>query len=123
MNHLNVLTLEGNLTANPELRYTPSGTPVCNFRMASNETRGTGENRKQSTVFIDVAIFGKQAENCGQYLAKGRAVIVVGKLQQQNWETDQGEKRSKLEIIAHNVLFRGPHEQAQDEADQDEDPS
>lgn len=94
----------GNLTKDPELRYTPQGTPVANFRVAVTTKHKSGDGYKDQTLFIDVVVFGKQAENCSQYLAKGRRVLVEGRLQERRWESE-GQQRSKMEIIADTVRF------------------
>jgi len=101
----NKVILIGNLTKDPEVRYTPSGTPVANFRLAVNHKYKQGEDLKEEVCFIDIVVFGKQAENCGQYLNKGQSVIVDGRLQERRWETDDGQKRSKHEVIAQTVRF------------------
>ncbi|HEY5595252.1 MAG TPA: single-stranded DNA-binding protein [Nitrospiria bacterium] len=101
----NKVILIGNLTKDPEIRYTPSGTPVANFRLAVNHKYKQGEDLKEEVCFIDVVVFGKQAENCGQYLNKGQSVIVDGRLQERRWETEDGQKRSKHEVVAQAVRF------------------
>jgi len=101
----NKVILIGNLTKDPEVRYTPSGTPVANFRLAVNHKYKQGEDLKEEVCFIDIVVFGKQAENCGQYLNKGQSVIVDGRLQERRWETEDGQKRSKHEVVAQAVRF------------------
>jgi len=101
----NKVILIGNLTKDPEIRYTPSGTPVANFRLAVNHKYKQGEGLKEDVCYIDVVVFGKQAENCGQYLNKGQSVIVDGRLQERRWETEDGQKRSKHEVVAQAVRF------------------
>ncbi len=105
MTSFNKVILIGNLTKDPEVRYTPSGTPAANFRLAVNHRYKSGEELKEDVCFIDVVVFGKQAENCGQYLSKGQSVIVDGRLQERRWETDDGQKRSRHEIVAQSVRF------------------
>jgi single-strand DNA-binding protein len=95
----------GNLTRNPELRYTPSGTPVANFGLAVSRRFKQGEDLKEEVCFIDIVVFGRQAEHCGQYLSKGNGVIIEGRLQHRRWETEDGQKRSKHEVVAQNVTF------------------
>jgi len=97
--------LIGNLTKNPELRYTPSGTPVTNFGLAVNRRYRQADDLKEEVCYIDIVVFGKQAEHCGQYLSKGNGVIVDGRLQQRRWETEDGQKRSKHEVVAQTVTF------------------
>jgi single-strand DNA-binding protein len=95
----------GNLTRDPELRYTPSGTPVATLGLASNRRyKDQNEQEQEETLFIDVVVWSKAAENCAQYLKKGRLVLVSGRLVYRTWETE-GQKRSKHEIIAERVQF------------------
>ncbi|MGQ0809687.1 MAG: single-stranded DNA-binding protein [Nitrospiraceae bacterium] len=101
----NKVILIGNLTRNPELRYTPSGTPVASFGLAVNRKFRQAEELKEEVCFVDIVVFGKQAEHCGQYLSKGNGVIIDGRLQQRRWETEDGQKRSKHEVVAQNVTF------------------
>lgn len=105
MTGFNKVILIGNLTKNPELRYTPSGTPVASFGLAVNRKFRQGEELKEEVCFVDIVVFGKTAEHCGQYLSKGSGVIVDGRLQQRRWETEDGQKRSKHEIVAQTVNF------------------
>lgn len=98
----------GNLTRDPEVRYTPSGAPVCNFDLAMNRSYTTqGGEKKDEVCFMTVTVWGKQAEACGQYLTKGRQALVEGHLQQRSWETPEGQKRNKIEIVAEKVQFVG----------------
>ncbi len=101
----NKIILIGNLTRDPELRYTPQGTSVCNFGIAVNRKYRQAEEMKEEVTFINVVVFGKQADTCGQYLNKGSAVLVEGRLQERRWETEEGQKRSKHEVVAQNVRF------------------
>lgn len=101
----NKIILIGNLTKDPEVRYTPQGTSVCNFRLAVNHRYKQGEETKEETMFIDVVVFGKQADSCGRYLSKGRSALIEGRLQERRWETEEGQKRSKYEVIAQSVRF------------------
>jgi single-strand DNA-binding protein len=107
--NINRVVLVGNLTRDPELRHTTSGTAVCNLRIAVNSRRkdgATGEWTDKPNYF-DVAVFGNQAESCSQYLAKGRPVGIDGRLDWQEWEAQDGTKRQKVEIIAESVQFLG----------------
>lgn len=97
----------GNLTRDPELRYTPKGTAVANLGLAVNRRFKVDDQWKEEADFFDIVVFGKQAENCGEYLSKGRPVMIEGRLQQSRWETDDGQKRSKVEVVANNVQFLG----------------
>jgi len=101
----NKVILIGNLTRNPELRYTPSGTPVANFGLAVNRRFKQADDQKEEVCYIDIVVFGKQAEHCGQYLGKGDGAIIDGRLQQRRWETDDGQRRSKHEVVAQSVTF------------------
>lgn len=105
MTGYNKVIFIGNLTKSPEIRYTPSGTPVTSFGLAVNRRFRQGEDLKEEVCFIDIVVFGKQAEHCGQYLSKGSGVIVDGRLQQRRWETEDGQKRSKHEVVAQSVTF------------------
>ncbi len=101
----NKVILIGNLTRDPELRYTPSGTPVVNFSLAVNRRYRQGDESKEEVCYVDIVAFGRQAEHCGQYLSKGDGAIIDGRLQQRRWETDDGQKRSKHEVVAQTVTF------------------
>jgi len=98
----------GNLTRDPEIRYTAGGASVGNLGLAVNRNyvSKTGE-KKEETCFVRVVVWGKQAEACGQYLTKGSAIFVEGRLQSRSWETDDGQKRSTIEVVAMNVQFMG----------------
>ncbi|OHE59172.1 MAG: single-stranded DNA-binding protein [Thermodesulfovibrio sp. RBG_19FT_COMBO_42_12] len=100
----NKIILIGNLTKDPELRYTPQGTPVASFRLAVNYRYKQSDEMKQETMFIDNVIFGKQAESCSKYLNKGSSVLVEGRLQERRWESN-GQQRSKFEVVAQSVRF------------------
>jgi single-strand DNA-binding protein len=116
MSSFNRVILMGNLTRDPEIRYTPNGTAVAALGLAVNRRYKQGEELKEEVSFIDIVVFGKQAEHCGQYLAKGRGVLVEGRLQQRRWETEDGQKRSKIEVVALNVQFMPRSERGQAEA-------
>jgi len=105
MANLNRVILLGNLTRDPEVRYTPSGTPVARLGLAVNNRVKQGDEWKDDPCFIDVVVFGKQAESCGEYLNKGRPVLVEGRLQYRTWESPEGQKRSKHEVLAERVQF------------------
>jgi single-strand DNA-binding protein len=108
MASLNKVLLIGNLTKDPELRYTPNGTAVANLRLAVNRRfkDRTGE-LKEDTCFITVTAWDKQAEICNQYLQKGRPVFVEGILQSRSWETPDGQKRSMIDVRAERIQFLG----------------
>lgn len=101
----NKVIMAGNLTKDPEIRYIPSGTPVANFRIAVNHRYKQGDELKDDVTYIDIVVFGKQAESCGQYLNKGDGVLVEGRLQERRWESEDGQKRSKYEVVAQNIRF------------------
>ncbi len=101
----NQVILLGNLTRNPELRYTPSGTPVSSFGLASSRRFKQGDDLKEEVCFVDIVVFGKQAEHAAQYLSKGSKALVNGRLQQRRWETEDGQKRSKHEVVAQSIVF------------------
>jgi single-strand DNA-binding protein len=100
----NRIILIGNLTKDPDVRYTPGGTPVTTLSVAVNSRYKQGDDAKEEVLFIDAVVFGKQAESCGQYLSKGNPVLVEGRLRERKWEYE-GQKKSKFEVIASNVRF------------------
>lgn len=108
MASFNKVILLGNLTRDPELRHTPAGMAVCSFDLAVNRsfTTKTGE-RKEEACFITVVVWDKQAQTCAEYLSKGRQALVEGRLQQRSWETPDGQKRTKYEVVAERVQFVG----------------
>ena len=112
---VNKVILVGNLGQDPELRYTPSGQPVCSMRIATRE-RWTGRDGQQAerTEWHTVVVWGKQAESCARYLSKGRQVYVEGRLQTRSWEGKDGVKRYRTEVVANQVVFLqgGPRSEA-----------
>ncbi|MFC1698801.1 single-stranded DNA-binding protein [Candidatus Omnitrophota bacterium] len=115
MANLNRVFLMGNLTRDPELRYTPSGTAVTNLRIAVNRRYKTQSGEvKEETAFITVVAWGKQAETCTQFLSKGRPIFVEGRLQMRSWENPNGEKRNILEVRASRVQFLGRPQAVED---------
>ena len=108
MASINRVVLVGNLTKDPELRHTPSGTAVCNLRLAVNTRRKdeTGQWVDKPNYF-DITVWGNQGERCAQYLAKGRPVGVDGRLEWREWETPEGNKRQAVEVVADSVQFLG----------------
>ncbi|MDY7018762.1 MAG: single-stranded DNA-binding protein [Chloroflexota bacterium] len=106
MASLSKVTLIGNLGSDPEMRFTADGKPVTSFRMATSRryTTSTGET-KEETDWFRVTVWGKQAEQCNQFLAKGRQVYVEGRLHARNWEGQDGQTRTSLEVTANQVLF------------------
>jgi single-strand DNA-binding protein len=108
MANINRVVLVGNLTKDPELRHTPSGTAVCKLRVAVNTRQKdqTGQWTDKPNYF-DVTVWGNQGESCAQYLAKGRPIGIDGRLDWREWEAQDGTKRQAVEIIAENVQFLG----------------
>lgn len=104
----NKVILVGNLGRDPELRYTPQGTPVCSFSMATNERRKdkTGEMQDQTTWF-KVTLWGRQAETASQYLTKGKPVYIEGRLRVEEWTDRDGKPRHTLEVNATDMQFIG----------------
>lgn len=103
----NQVTLMGNLTRDPELRQIPSGQSVCSFSLALNRSfKGSDGNWQEATDFVDVVAWAALGERVAQYVTKGRPVLVSGRLQSRSWEQD-GQKRSKLEVVAQDVTFLG----------------
>ena len=106
MNNLNSILLEGNLVRDPEISYTPKGTPVCNFSIACNRYYKQGEELQEEVSYFDVTVWNRLAEVCKEYLAKGRGVRVVGRLKQDRWEDPEGKTRSKVHVVAEHVEFK-----------------
>jgi single-strand DNA-binding protein len=112
---INRVVLVGNLTRDPELRHTPSGTAVCSLRIAVNSRQknsATGEWGEKPNYF-DVTVWDKQGENCAQYLSKGRPVAIDGRLDWREWEAQDGTKRQAVQIIADNVQFLGGRQEGE----------
>jgi single-strand DNA-binding protein len=104
--NLNKVLLIGNLTRDPELRYIPSGSAVATFTVAVNRVyKDQAGEKKEQTSFIRVVVWGRRAEVCGEYLSKGSPVFVEGRLQSRDWETQDGQKRSTVEVVADNIQF------------------
>ena len=110
MANVNKVMLLGNLTRDPELRYTPKGTACAEISLALNRVR-SGENGEkiEEVDFVDVTLWGKTAELANQYLVKGRPVFIEGRLQYDTWDDKAtGEKRSRLRVVGENLQFVGP---------------
>jgi single-strand DNA-binding protein len=105
--NINSVVLVGNLTRDPELRHTPSGTAVTTLRIAVNDRVKRGEEWTDAAYYFDVTVWGRTAENCAQYLAKGRPVGVQGKLTWREWDAQDGTKRQSVEVVADNIQFLG----------------
>ncbi len=105
---VNKVILIGHLGADPEMKYTPNGTPVCTFRVATNEAyRDSSGQWQERTEWHRVVAWAKLAERCGQYLSKGRQVYVEGTLRTRSWEDREGNRRYTTEIVARDVQFLG----------------
>lgn len=109
MANVNKVMLLGNLTRDPELRYTPQGSAVCEFALAMNYsyTNKQSGQKVEEVSFIDIVAWGRTGEICAEYLKKGRQVFVEGRLKQDRWESPEGKKMSKIRVIAENVQFIG----------------
>jgi single-strand DNA-binding protein len=105
---LNKVQLIGNLTRDPELRYTPQGTPVCSFSIATNRSWNStdgNKERQEEVEFHNIVAWSKLAEICGELLVKGRKVYIEGRLQTRSWDTAEGEKKYKTEIVAEDMII------------------
>jgi single-strand DNA-binding protein len=110
----NQVILMGNLTRDPEVRQIPSGQSVCSFSLALNRSyKGSDGNWTEATDYIDVVAWGPLGERVAQYVTKGRPVLVNGRIQSRSWEQD-GQKRSKVEVVAQDVTFLGGRGEAGD---------
>lgn len=110
MASFNKVILVGNLTRDPEVRYIPSGTAVCELGLAVNRTwfDKQSNSRKEDTTFVDVTLWGRTAEVAGEYLAKGRSVLIEGRLQLDTWDDKEtGKKRSKLKVVGEQMTMLG----------------
>jgi len=108
MPNLNKVLLMGNLIRDPELRYTRGGQSVATLRLAVNRRYTTRQgDKRDETLFIDVTVWGKQAEVCSQYLSKGRPIFVEGRLRLDTWKAPDGQSRSKICVVAENFQFLG----------------
>jgi single-strand DNA-binding protein len=105
----NKVILIGNLTANPQIKYNPGGLAITTFTLAVNTRYSSKDSgQKEEVGFFDVVVFGKQAESCANYLSKGRTALVDGRLVHRRWETPEGVKKSKIEIVAARTQFLSP---------------
>lgn len=125
MANLNRVLLIGNLTRDPEVRYTPKGTAVTDISIAINRVIGSEEGeRREEVTYVDVTLWGRQAEVAQQYLTKGRGVFIEGRLQLDTWDDKQtGQKRSRLKVVGENMqMLSGRGANAPAEGDQGEPP-
>ena len=122
MANLNKVFLIGNLTRDPELRYTPGGTAVANLGIAVNRKfKDSSGELKEEVCFLTVTVWDKQAEACCEYLTKGRPVFVEGVLQSRFWETSDGQKRSAIDVRAERVQFLGNYGTGKNKNNEDND--
>src|SRR5271169_4789583 len=115
MANLNRVLLIGNLTRDPEVRYTPKGTAVAELGIAVNRIySGEDGEKKEETTFVDVTLWARQAEVAGQYLKKGRPVFIEGRLQLDTWDDKQsGQKRSRLRVVGENIQLLGVRQEGE----------
>jgi len=119
---LNKVFLIGNLTRDPELKYTANGIGIAKFGLAVNRTYNSQDGeKKEDTCFVDVTAWDKLAEVCAEHLTKGRLVLIEGRLQYQSWKDDDGAKRSKLEVVVQNVQFLGGKQEDGEETESTDD--
>jgi single-strand DNA-binding protein len=108
MANLNKVFLIGNLTRDPELRYTPSGTAIASFGIAVNRNwKGQSGEKKEEVCFVDISMFGRPAEVINEYFSKGNPIFIEGRLRFEQWETKDGQRRNALKVIAENFQFLG----------------
>lgn len=111
--NINRVVITGNLTRDPELRALPSGSSVCQLRIACNTRRkGSSGEWEDKPNYFDVTVWGAQGENCSRFLSKGRPVAIDGRLEWREWETQDGAKRQAVDIIADSVQFLGSRDDA-----------
>ncbi len=111
MANYNRVILMGNMTRDPQLKYLPNNTAVCEFGMAINRTwRDRDGNQREEVCFVDVAAFARQGEVINQYLSKGRPILVEGRLKYDTWTGQDGQKRSKHSVVVDSFQFVGPRE-------------
>jgi single-strand DNA-binding protein len=121
MANLNKVFLIGNLTKDVDLRYSPTGAAVARMGLATNRIYKTQDGEKKEEVcFVDIVAFGKTAETCNTYLSKGRQVFFEGRLHYSTWDTPEGQKRSRLEVVVESMQFIGGP-RTSDEKSMDED--
>ncbi|MBF0484849.1 MAG: single-stranded DNA-binding protein [Candidatus Omnitrophica bacterium] len=102
---INSVIIGGNLAKDVALKTIPSGQKVASMVVASNRTYMVNGEQKKEVLFMDIDVWGVQAENCNKYLKKGSPVVCTGRLRQEQWQTDAGEKRSRIKVVATNVQF------------------
>ncbi|NLX15179.1 MAG: single-stranded DNA-binding protein [Phycisphaerales bacterium] len=108
MASFNRVILAGNLTRDPQLSYTPSNTPVCEFGLASNRRwRDRDGNNKDEVCFVDLIAYGRQAEVINQYMTKGRSILIEGRLRYRQWTNKEGQNRNKMDVVVETFTFLG----------------
>jgi single-strand DNA-binding protein len=112
--NINAVVITGNLTKDPEVRVIGNSNTVCDLRVAVNGREKHAGEWQERPDYFDVTVFGKQAENCGEYLRKGRAVAVEGRLRQDRWKNEADENRSAVKIIARSIHFLPSRERAEE---------
>jgi single-strand DNA-binding protein len=117
----NSVVLVGNVTRDPEVKFLQSGTAVCDLGLAINERVKRGDDYVDEPVFVDVTLFGRTAEVAGEYLAKGAPVLIAGRLKYEQWEKD-GQKRSKLKVVAEKLQMLGGKPRSEDSQERQERP-
>lgn len=123
MASFNRVILAGNLTRDPQLSYTPSNTPVCEFGLATNRKwRDREGGTKEEVCFVDLTAYGRQAEVINQYMGKGRSILVEGRLRFSQWTSKDGQKRNKLDVIVENFTFLGGAPGSRQNAGREEEP-
>jgi single-strand DNA-binding protein len=106
MSNLNKVFLMGNLTRDPELKYTPAGVAICAFGMAINRTwKGGDGEKKEEVCYVDISMWGRRGEVINEYFKKGNPIFIEGRLQFQQWETKDGQKRNALRVVAESFEF------------------
>jgi single-strand DNA-binding protein len=122
MGEYNKVILLGNLTRDPELRYTPAGLAVCEFPLAVNHRYRLNDEVKEEVCFIDIVAFGRVGERSKSLLQKGAQALIDGRLSQRRWETPEGKRRSKHEVIANSVQLLSRNGSNVSEAEKEADP-
>ena len=105
MNNFNLVVMEGRLVNDPDLRYIQNGTALCSFSVANNYSYYKGDELQKDVNFIEVTAWSKLAEQCGEFLKKGRRVLINGRLKQNRWQDDKGATHSKIGLVCNHVQF------------------
>ncbi|MGR3318969.1 MAG: single-stranded DNA-binding protein [Candidatus Anammoxibacter sp.] len=121
MSNFNKVFLMGNITRDPELRYMPNGTAIVSFGMAINRTfKSQDGEQKKETCFVDINMFGRRAEVISEYFSKGSSIFIEGRLRFEQWEAQDGQKRSKLVVVADNFEFLGSAQKNREDSENSE---